>query len=194
MSLTRLAEGRAATEDAIAVARNDVRLEEARKPGGDQPAGERVGGEAPETPTVPTAQQAQANFQSQLLAYVPTDAIAGYVALTAAFSSFDAWWVRLLILAGVAATAPLWIVIAYRTAAQTEDALRKWPVFQIVVGTAAFLAWSTSVPDSLWQKDAGLPGIGGVAIGIAFSFFVGLLVQYYAQQHRIPARTSPATT
>jgi hypothetical protein len=195
MSLTRLAVGRAVTEDAIAAEA------EAAAGGGSQPGEPAQPSPAPSepsqppaAPSVPTPAQAQAGLQSQLLGFVPTDAIAGFVALTAAFSFWDSVWIRVAVLVAVAVTAPFWIVLAYRASAKTAEALQKWPLFQMVVGTAAFIAWSTSVPESVWQKDVGLPGVAGFAIGVAFSFFTGLLVEYYAQQHRIPPRLSPATS
>lgn len=187
MSLMRIAQSRAALEDAAVIsgAPEESPASPASPPSEDAVPGATRPAE-PSRPRVPTGPEATTALKDQLLGYVPTDALAGYVALTAAFSWADGWWVRALVFGLVTATAPVWIVLAYREAAQTPEALKQWPTFQMVIGTAAFFAWSTSVPESMWQKDLDLPGVAGVAIAVAASFVISLVVRYYAQQHRIP--------
>jgi hypothetical protein len=166
MSLMKVAEARAAVEDRRALA-------------------------GPEsTVAIPTPQQAKAGLIDQLVGYIPGDALSVFVALTA-FSLDARWGWRALALVGVTLLTPIWVVVQYRDAAETEAALRKWPLFQMIVGTFAFLAWSTSVPGSLWQKDLDLAAGAGGAIAVGSAAVIGLAVRYWQQQHRIAKNPDP---
>jgi hypothetical protein len=134
---------------------------------------------------VPAAEEAKAGFIGQLLAYIPADALAAYVAITAFIIDSSSFW-RLLAMVGVAIATPIWVVIAYRDAADDPAVLDRWPVFQMIVGTIAFVAWSTSVPGSWWQADVDLSAQAGGGIAVATSIALGLVIRYYEQQHRVP--------
>jgi hypothetical protein len=56
----------------------------------------------------------------------------------------------------------------------------------MIVGTIAFVAWSTSVPGSWWQADVDLSAQAGGGIAVATSIALGLVIRYYEQQHRVP--------
>jgi hypothetical protein len=152
-------------------------------------SGAEVDAPAPPAPpsgaAPPTAEHARAGFIGQLLAYIPGDALAAYVALTAFILESSGFW-RFLAVLGVTVATPVWVVIAYRDSTDDPAVLSSWPVFEMTVGTFAFVAWSTSVPGSWWQADLDLSAQAGGGIAVATSIAVGLVVRYYRQQHRVP--------
>lgn len=158
-----------------------------------EPAGERaneVPAPAPPAGRVSLPEQARAGFIGQLLAYIPGDALAAYVAITAFILDSSGYW-RFLAVLGVTLATPVWVLLAYRDSTDDPAVLDRWPVFEMTIGTLAFVAWSTSVPGSWWQADLDLSAQAGGAIAVASSIALGLGVRYYQQQHRV-ARLAPA--
>jgi hypothetical protein len=125
MSLISLASVRALQEDAVA--------EGKARPG-----------------RVPGAADAQERIVGQLVAFIPAEPVTLFVALLAAVGAGSAEWVRWLLLGVVAVLAPVWVEIHYLQKARTKKARKKVPIFEIVAGLVAFLAWSTTLPDSPW--------------------------------------------
>lgn len=144
----------------------------------------------PSTSRVPSVDDAKAGFIGQLLAYIPGDALAAYVAITAFVLDSSSFW-RLLAVLGLTVATPIWVVLSYRDATDDQTVLARWPVFEMLVGTIAFVAWSTSVPGSWWQADLDLSAQAGGGIAIASSIALGLAVRYYQQQHRVPRVVVP---
>jgi hypothetical protein len=154
------------------------------------PPGVGIPEPAPPSGGVPAVEQAKAGFIGQLLAYIPGDALAAYVAITAFILESSGFW-RFLAVLGVTIATPLWVILAYRDSTDDPAVLHRWPVFEMSVGTVAFVAWSTSVPGSWWQADLDLSAQAGGAIAVATSIVLGLGIRYYEQQHRVP-RVVPA--
>jgi hypothetical protein len=126
MSLISLASVRALQEDAVA--------EGLARPG-----------------RIPDAADAQERIIGQLVAFIPAEPVALFIAVLAAIGVESSIWVRWTLLGVVAALAPLWVEIHYLQKARSRRARKKVPVFEMVAGVVAFTAWSTTVPNSPWN-------------------------------------------
>jgi hypothetical protein len=82
-------------------------------------------------------------------------------------------WVRWTLLGAVSALIPLWVEIHYLKKARSKRARRRLPVFEMVAGLVAFLAWSTSVPETPWTGLGGFTPRWGLLIALLAS--AGLL-------------------
>ena len=127
MSLISLASVRALQEDAVA--------EGKARPG-----------------RVPGAADAQERIVGQLVAFIPAEPVALFIAVLAAVGAESSAWVRWALLGVVAGLAPLWVEIHYLQKARSRRARKKVPLFEMVAGLVAFAAWSTSVPNSPWSE------------------------------------------
>jgi hypothetical protein len=125
MSLISLASVRALQEDAVAAGR--------ARPG-----------------RIPDAADAQQRIIGQLVAFIPAEPVALFIAVLAAIGGDSDTWVRWTLVGVVAVLAPLWVEIHYLQRARSLRARKKVPVFEMVAGVTAFTAWSTSVPGSPW--------------------------------------------
>jgi hypothetical protein len=126
MSLISLASVRALQEDAVAAGR--------ARPG-----------------RIPDAADAQQRIIGQLVAFIPAEPVALFVAVLAAVGVESASWMRWSLFGVVAVLAPLWVEIHYLQRARSRRARKKVPLFEMVAGVLAFVAWSTSVPGSPWS-------------------------------------------
>jgi hypothetical protein len=126
MSLISLASVRALQEDAVAAGR--------ARPG-----------------RIPDAADAQQRIIGQLVAFIPAEPVALFVAVLAAVGVESASWMRWTLFGVVAALAPLWVEIHYLQRARSRRARKKVPLFEMVAGVVAFVAWSTSVSGSPWS-------------------------------------------
>ena len=127
MSLISLASVRALQEDAVAEGR--------ARPG-----------------RIPDAADAQERIIGQLVAFIPAEPVALFIAVLAAVGTESSAWVRWALLGVVAGLAPLWVEIHYLQKARSRRARKKVPLFEMVAGLVAFAAWSTSVPNSPWSE------------------------------------------
>ena len=127
MSLISLASVRALQEDAVAEGR--------ARPG-----------------RVPDAADAQERIIGQLVAFIPAEPVALFIAVLAAVGAESSAWVRWTLLGVVAVLAPLWVEIHYLQKARSRRARKKVPLFEMAAGVVAFVAWSTSVPNSPWSE------------------------------------------
>ena len=127
MSLISLASVRALQEDAVAEGR--------ARPG-----------------RIPDAADAQERIIGQLVAFIPAEPIALFIAVLAAVGAESSAWVRWTLLGVVAVLAPLWVEIHYLQKARSRRARKKVPLFEMAAGLVAFVAWSTSVPNSPWSE------------------------------------------
>ena len=127
MSLISLASVRALQEDAVA--------EGLARPG-----------------RIPDAADAQERIIGQLVAFIPAEPVALFIAVLAAVGTESSAWVRWTLLGVVAGLAPLWVEIHYLQKARSRRARKKVPLFEMVAGVVAFAAWSTSVPNSPWNE------------------------------------------
>jgi cation transport ATPase len=127
MSLISLASVRALQEDAVAEGR--------ARPG-----------------RIPDAADAQERIIGQLVAFIPAEPVALFIAVLAAVGAESSAWVRWTLLGVVAVLAPLWVEIHYLQKARSRRARKKVPLFEMAAGVVAFVAWSTSVPNSPWSE------------------------------------------
>jgi len=127
MSLISLASVRALQEDAVA--------EGLARPG-----------------RIPDAADAQERIIGQLVAFIPAEPVALFIAVLAAVGAESSAWVRWTLLGVVAVLAPLWVEIHYLQKARSRRARKKVPLFEMAAGVVAFVAWSTSVPNSPWSE------------------------------------------
>ena len=141
MSLISLASVRALQEDAVAEGR--------ARPG-----------------RIPGAADAQERIVGQLVAFIPAEPVTLFIAVLAAVGTESACWVRWTLLGVVAALAPLWVEIHYLQKARSRKARKKVPLFEMAAGLVAFVAWSTSVPDSPWTEIGGFTTRWGLLIAL----------------------------
>jgi cation transport ATPase len=127
MSLISLASVRALQEDAVAEGR--------ARPG-----------------RIPDAADAQERIIGQLVAFIPAEPVALFIAVLAAVGAESSAWVRWTLLGVVVVLAPLWVEIHYLQKARSRRARKKVPLFEMAAGVVAFVAWSTSVPNSPWSE------------------------------------------
>jgi hypothetical protein len=127
MSLISLASVRALQEDAVA--------EGLARPG-----------------RIPDAADAQERIIGQLVAFIPAEPVALFIAVLAAVGAESSAWVRWTLLGVVAVLAPIWVEIHYLQKARSRRARKKVPLFEMAAGVVAFVAWSTSVPNSPWSE------------------------------------------
>jgi len=130
MSLVSLASARAAREDAASA--GPVRLPSPRRP--------------------PTPGDAQAHLIRQLVGFVPVESITFFLATMAAATAEARLWLRWTLFGVVCVFTPFWVEVHYLKRARSRAARAKLPVFELVSGTVAFVAWSTTVPATPWSS------------------------------------------
>ena len=131
--------------------------EQARRSRLTGPRAARDLGPAPAVEPDPALERAR----DQLIALIPTEAVALFILLIGATAEADVG-VRIAMLALVAVLGPAWTLVTYWEAKGGRRGAG-WPVFEMAIGTIAFLAWSTSVPASPFF-DLDLPTWVGVVI------------------------------
>ncbi len=169
MSLISLASVRALQEDAVAAG-------------------------APRPGRVPRAADAQERLVGQLVAFIPAEPVALFVALLAAVGTGAGSWVRWTLFGTVAALAPLWVEIHYLQRARSKKARRTVPVFEMSAGLIAFVAWSTSLPESPWTDIGGFTARWGLVVALVTAG--GLLTASELREALAKGRTTkprPAT-
>jgi hypothetical protein len=148
MSLISLASVRALQEDAVA--------EGKARPG-----------------RIPGAADAQERIVGQVVAFIPAEPVTLFIAALGAVGFESRSWVRWTLLAIVALLTPVWVEIHYLKKARSRRARRRLPVFEMAAGLVAFLAWSTSIPETPWTEIGGFSTRWGLLIALLAS--AGLL-------------------
>jgi apolipoprotein N-acyltransferase len=106
---------------------------------------------------------AQKKLRDQLIALVPTEAIGLYVASIGAAAEADEA-VRWGIFVVVLVLTPIWVTANYW---EQKGHRTKLPWFELVIGTIAFIAWTTTVPRGTLD-DLGVPvWVGTIAVFVA---------------------------
>jgi hypothetical protein len=144
---------------------------------------------------VPTAATAQERLVSQLVAFIPAEPVTIFIALLAAVGAGADLWLRSVLLGAVAVLTPLWVEIHYLQKARTRKARRKVPAFEMVAGLVAFLAWSTTLPDSPWGNIGGFTPRWGLIVALVTAG--GLLTASELREalsKSKPRRAEPAPT
>jgi hypothetical protein len=162
MSLISLASVRALQEDAVA--------EGKARPG-----------------RVPGAADAQERVVAQLVAFIPAEPVTFFIAALAAVGGESRGWVRWTLLGVIAALTPLWVEIHYLKKARSRRARRRVPVFEMTAGLVAFIAWSTSVPETPWTSIDGFTARWGLLVALLAA--AGLLT--ISELREALARTRP---
>jgi hypothetical protein len=115
---------------------------------------------------IPGAADAQERIVGQLVAFIPAEPVTLFIAALAAVGGEGRSWVRWTLLAVVALLAPLWVEIHYLQKARSRRARRKVPLFEMSAGLVAFVAWSTSVPESPWTDIGGFTTRWGLLVAL----------------------------
>ena len=76
---------------------------------------------------------------------------------------------RWTLLGVVAVLTPLWVEIHYLKKARSRRARQRVPLFEMSAGLIAFLAWSTSIPESPWTEIGGFSTRWGLLIALLAS-------------------------
>ena len=168
MSLISLASVRALQEDAVA--------EGLARPG-----------------RIPDAADAQERIIGQLVAFIPAEPVALFIAVLAAVGTESSAWLRWTLLGLVAGLAPLWVEIHYLQKARSRRARKQVPLFEMVAGVVAFAAWSTTVPNSPWNELGNFTPRWGLLVALVTAgglLTVSELREALLRGH--PRRTRPA--
>ena len=114
-------------------------------------------------PKPATPEDEQKKLLDQLIALVPTEAVAVYVAAIGAASSAPELvrWVCFLV---VLVLTPVWVVVTYW---EKKGGRTKIPFLEVVVGTLAFIAWTTTVPRGTLEELGGSPWVGTLIVVLA---------------------------
>jgi hypothetical protein len=134
-----------------------------------------------------TATAPSPEILAQLTRYIPTEAIALYVAilpftvpkdvpLTA--QDFTSRWV-LAIVVGVAAV--LFAVGVYRRAVLDRGDSFRWPIVRTVTVVMAYVAWVFAIPASPLNDFGWYTGSLGAVVGIAMSAVIALLHLWFGE-------------
>jgi hypothetical protein len=127
-----------------------------------------------ETEQAPPAGE-QKKLRDQLIALVPTEAVALYVAAIGAAAEAPEW-VRWLIFGVVLVFTPAWVVVSYW---ERKGGRTGIPVFEVIIGTIAFVAWTTTVPRGTFD-DLGIPVWAGTIVVVVVSAGLTIAVRLQA--------------
>lgn len=128
---------------------------------------------AEDEPDPPAGEQKK--LVDQLIALIPAEAVALYVAAIGAAAEADEW-VRWLIFAVVLAFTPVWVTVSYW---EKKGGRTGIPVFEVAIGTVAFLAWTTTVPRGTFD-DLGVPVWAGTIVVVVVSAALTLAIRVKA--------------
>lgn len=113
----------------------------------------------------------QKKLRDQLIALVPAEAVGLYVAAIGAAAEADEW-VRWLLFGAVLVLTPTWVTVNYWEEKGGRTGL---PWFELVVGTLAFVAWTTTVPSGTFD-DLGAPvWAGTIVVAVASAVLTGAI-------------------
>jgi len=135
---------------------------------------------------IPDAADAQERIIGQLVAFIPAEPVALFIAVLAAVGAESSAWVRWTLLGVVAVLAPLWVEIHYLQKARSRRARKKVPLFEMAAGVVAFVAWSTSVPNSPWSEVGNFTPRWGLLVALVTAG--GLLTVSELREALLPGR------
>lgn len=128
---------------------------------------------AADEPSPPAGEQKK--LRDQLVALIPAEAIVLYVAAVGAAAEASEW-VRWLIFAVVLVLTPAWVLVSYW---ELKGGRTGAPVFELVIGIIAFVAWTTTVPQGTFD-DLGWPVWAGTIVVAVVSSALALAVRLKA--------------
>jgi len=128
---------------------------------------------AEDEPAPPTGEQKK--LREQLITLIPSEAVVLYVAAIGAAAEASEG-VRWLIFFLVLIFTPVWVVASYW---EKKGGRTGIPLFEVVIGTVAFVAWTTTVPQGTFD-DLGLAVWGGTIVVVVVSAALALAVRLKA--------------
>ena len=115
---------------------------------------------------IPGAADAQERIVGQLVAFIPAESVALFIAALGAVGGESRGWVLWTLFGVIAAITPIWVEIHYLKKVRSRRARRRVPLFEMAAGSVAFVAWSTSVPYSPWEQIGGFTTRWGLLIAL----------------------------
>jgi hypothetical protein len=115
---------------------------------------------------IPGAIDAQERIVGSLIAFIPAESVALFIAALAAVGGESRGWVRWTLFGAIAAITPLWVEIHYLKKVRSRRARRRMPLFEMSAGLVAFVAWSTSVPATPWTEIGGFTTRWGLLVAL----------------------------
>lgn len=117
------------------------------------------------------------NALGTITTYIPTEMLTLYVAVVAALGSDATVTTRWIAFAVFLPLTPLTVWLLFATQVKSSGkripvAVMRWPIWEMVAGTIAFLAWAIALPQTpfaeiTWYSSA----IGGVVVLVVTSLF-----------------------
>jgi hypothetical protein len=143
---------------------------------------------------IPGAVDAQERIVGQLVAFIPAEPVTLFIAALGAVGGESGGWVRWTLFGVVAALSPVWVEIHYLKKARSRRARRRLPLFEMTAGLVAFVAWSTSVPETPWTEIGGFTTRWGllVALLVAAALLTISELREALARGRRPRRAQPA--
>ena len=128
-----------------------------------------------------------------IVTYVPTEILTLYVAVLAAITDSDGGdssriWVTFWIFV-FATPLSVWLVFAAKVrSAQKRLPARptEWPVWEMVAGTLAYVAWAISLPNAPFLRHLGLPATLAAVIVLVTAVALGLLAPIFQRSIKAP--------
>lgn len=105
----------------------------------------------------------QKKLRDQLIALVPAEAVGLYVAAIGAAAEANEG-VRWAIFGVVLVLTPAWVALNYWEKKGDHNSL---PWFELIVGTLAFVAWTTTVPSGTFDALGAPVWAGTIVVGVA---------------------------
>jgi O-antigen/teichoic acid export membrane protein len=140
---------------------------------------------AEDEPAPPAGEQKK--LRDQLITLIPAEAVVLYVAAIGAAAEAQEW-VRWLLFGMVLAFTPVWVVASYW---ERKGGRTGVPVFEVVIGTVAFVAWTTTVPQGTFD-DLGVPVWAGTIVVAVVSAALALAVRLKAVWAKKPNGPPPS--
>lgn len=128
---------------------------------------------AEDEPAPPAGEQKK--LRDQLVALIPAEAVALYIAAIGAAAAGEEG-IRWGLFGLVLCLTPVWVVVSYW---EKKGGRTGIPVFEVVIGTVAFAAWTTTVPRGTFD-DLGLPVWAGTIVVVGVSAVLALAVRVHA--------------
>jgi len=145
----------------------------------------------PEPPRIPDAKGAADQLIGQLVAFIPGEAIALFVAALGVAGADSRTWIRWILLGVTLGLSVLWVKIHYMRKAKTSQAKKVWPWFEIASAGVATIAWSMTIPGTPWvDQFDGFSTRWGVLVAVVMAAVL-IAVSAYRDAARAPAPATP---
>ena len=129
--------------------------------------------------------QEQQKLRDQLVALIPAESLAAFVALIAYFADYS-YTMRWVLFGIVFVCTPALVWVTYIEKAATTEARRTVPIRQMVIGTVAFVAWAMAVPANPFLSIDGFTLQLGAGVAIAAGFVLPLIGRLFGGLTPVP--------